>query len=284
MQERLTLGPRWIQAAKAAHTRVRTAAWAVRGAAPRPGLRIFFYHRVADEPDPLATSPRRFADQMALLAAEGYRVVDVLEAVGLLASGGEIGRVAGLSFDDGYRDVAQHAVPVLERHGFRATVFVATGVVDGTATYSWYRRQPPVLDWPEIVALDGSSPLSFEAHTVTHPNLTAVDDATAHREIADSKSALEARLGRAVDAFCYPAGLYGERERALVAAAGFRAATTCEPGTNLEGTDALTLRRTAVDRSDRLVDFRAKLAGGHDRPSPLRAAYRNVRYRRRTER
>ena len=284
MQERLTLGPRWVQAAKAAHTRVRTAAWAVRAGAPRPGLRILFYHRVADDPDPLATSPRRFADQMALLAADGYRVVDVMEAARLLASGGPTERVAGLSFDDGYRDVAQAALPVLERHGFRATVFVATGVVDGTATYSWYHRQPPVLGWSEIVALDRGSPLSFEAHTVTHPNLTAIDEAAARREIADSKTTLEARLGRAVDVFCYPAGLYGERERTLVAAAGFGVATTCEPGANLPGADALTLRRTAIDRSDRLVDFRAKLAGAHDRPSPLRAAYRGVRYRRRSER
>ena len=62
---------------------------------------------------------------------------------------------------------------MLERHGFRATVFVATGVIDGTATFSWYARQPPLLGWDDIVALDAGSPLSFEAHTVTHPNLTA---------------------------------------------------------------------------------------------------------------
>lgn len=278
MQERLTLGPAWVQTAKAASTRVRTAGWRARGGPTRPGLRILFYHRVADEPDPLAIAPRRFAAQMDMLAAEGYRVVDVIEAAKLLAAGDPQGRVVGLSFDDGYRDVAEHALPVLERHGFRATVFVATGVVDGTATFSWYRRQPPILDWDEIVALDRRSPLSFEAHTVTHPNLTALDEAAARREIADSKAALESRLGRAVDGFCYPAGLYGERERTLVAGAGFRAATSCEPGANLPGSDALALRRTAVDGSDRLLDFRAKLAGGHDRPSRLRAMYRTARY------
>jgi peptidoglycan/xylan/chitin deacetylase (PgdA/CDA1 family) len=280
MQERLTLGPAWVQAVKPALTRLRTAAWRARGRPARSGLRILFYHRVSDDRDPLAIAPHRFAAQMALLAAEGYRVVDVPEAARLLAAGGPLEGVVGLSFDDGYRDVAEHALPVLERHGFHATVFVATGVTDGTATFSWYQRQPPLLDWRDIVALDGDSPLSFEAHTVTHPNLTAVDDEAARREIVDSKLALESRLGRAVDGFCYPAGLYGERERALVADAGFRAATTCEPGANAPGGDALTLRRTAIDGSDRLADFRAKLAGGHDRPSRLRAAYRAARYRR----
>ena len=98
--------------------------------------------------------------------------------------------MVALSFDDGYRDVAEHALPVLERQGFRATVFVATGVVDGTAKFTWYERQPPVLGWSDIVALDGSA-LSFEAHTITHPNLTALAPAAAEREIAGSKRALE---------------------------------------------------------------------------------------------
>jgi peptidoglycan/xylan/chitin deacetylase (PgdA/CDA1 family) len=280
MQERLTLGPRWVQAVKPVLTRARTLRWQARGGSVREGLRILFYHRVSDDPDPLAIAPRRFGEQMDLLAAEGWRVVDVVEAADLLARDESLDGVVAMSFDDGYRDVAENALPVLERHGFRATVFVATGVVDGSAAFSWYARQPPVLGWREIAALDGHSPLTFEAHTITHPNLTAVDDATARQEIAGSKTVLEERLGRAVTAFCYPAGLYGPRDRELVATAGFAVATTCEPGANSRSSDPLALRRTAVDGSDRLSDFRAKVRGGHDRPSALRSVYRAARYRR----
>ena len=279
MQERLTLGPTWVQAVKPALTRARTAAWQARGRPRRAGLRVLFYHRVSDDPDPLAIAPRRFAAEMDLLRDEGYRVLDVVAAARLLAAGDRLERVVGLSFDDGYRDVADHALPVIERHGFSATVFVATGVIDGTAAFTWYARQPPVLSWSDVAALDAGSPLAFEAHTITHPNLTALGPEAAEREIAGSKTALEQRLGRSVTGFCYPAGLYGERERRLVARAGFRVATTCEPGANTPASDPLALRRTAIDGGDRLADFRAKLAGGHDRPSALRAAYRRVRYR-----
>jgi len=278
MQERLTLGPRWVQAVKPAVTRSRTIVWAARGRPSRPGLRILFYHRVADADDPLAIAPHRFAGQMDLLSTEGYRVIDVVDAAARLARGERNEKVVALSFDDAYKDVADHALPVLEKHGFRATVFVATGVAEGSATFSWYRSQPPVLQWPEIVALDRGSALSFEAHSITHPDLRAVDGGSAEREIAGSKAALEERLGRAVTAFCYPAGLYGERERQLVEKAGYRAATTCEPGANVPRCDPLTLRRIAVDGSDRLSDFDAKLRGAHDRGSFLRAAYRRVRY------
>jgi len=246
-------------------------------------LRILFYHRVADDPDPLAVPPHRFATHMEVLRREGCRVVDVVEAADLLRRGQPTDGVVALSFDDGYQDVAEHALAVLEAHGFRASVFVAPAVVDGTASFSWYERQPPVLGWPEIVALDGAT-LSFEAHTLTHPDLRTLDETKARHEIAGSKAALEQRLGRPVRGFCYPAGLYGARERDLVAEAGFDAATTCEPGANTPATDPLALRRIAIDARDSASDLRAKLAGGHDRPSALRAAYRWARYRSRAAR
>ena len=150
---------------------------------------------------------------MELLAAEGHEVVGLSEAVALLEAGLPAARTIGLNFDDGFRDVAENALPVLERLGFRATVFVPTGVIDGAASYAWYSQQPPLLDWNEIVQLDRTGTLRFEAHTVSHPNLLLLTDKAARFEIAQSKVELEARLGRPVEAFCYPAGLFGERER-----------------------------------------------------------------------
>jgi len=265
---------------KAAVTRVRSAAWAARtrGRPDVSGLRVLLYHRVSDDDDPLAVTPARFREQMDLLASTGYRVVDLLEALALLDGGALPPRTIGLTFDDGFTDVREAALPVLMQHGFRATVFVTTGVSDGRSSFPWYQRQPPVLGWDEITGLDRQGTLRFEAHTVSHPNLLAVDAATAAAEIRDSRSELEERLGRAVHAFAYPAGLYGERERRLVAEAGYGAAVTCEPGVNALGTDRLTLRRRQIDSRDRLIDFRAKVGGGHDTPLPLRRLYRRVRY------
>lgn len=276
----ISIGPALLYPAKAALTRVRSAAWLVlkRGRSDESGVRILFYHRVTDDRDELAAKPRRFREQMDHLARRGYRAVTVTEVAELLARGDAPPNLVGLSFDDGYADVAEHALPALERHGFRATVFVATGVIDGRARFSWYAEQPRLLAWDEIRDLDGAGTLRFEAHTVTHPNLLALDDDGARREIVDGKRELEEELGRSVDAFCYPAGLFGERERALVAEAGFRAATSCEPGVNTPATDPFALHRRQIDLRDSLLDFRAKLGGGHDTPPPLRALYRRARF------
>jgi peptidoglycan/xylan/chitin deacetylase (PgdA/CDA1 family) len=265
---------------KAGATHVRSAWWLVRsrGRLDRSGLRILFYHRVSDDDDPLAVSPGRFREQMELLAREGYEVVDLASAVALLERGVSAPGVVALNFDDGFRDVGENALPVLERLGFRATVFLPTGMIDGTSTFAWYDdEQPALLSWEEVGELDGGA-LTFEAHTVTHPNLLLLDDEASRHEIVYSKLDLEAHLGRPVEAFCYPAGLFGVRERAFVEEAGYRVAVTCEPGVNVPGTDLLTLRRRQIDPRDRRVDFRAKVGGGHDTPLPLRGVYRRLRY------
>jgi peptidoglycan/xylan/chitin deacetylase (PgdA/CDA1 family) len=275
----LRLAPAALYVAKATATRARSALWLARtrgGTAATPAVRILFYHRVAPERDELAVSPAAFAAQMELLAARGYRGVHVGDLIANLDTV-DGPPLVGLSFDVGYADIAEHAAPVLEAHGFTATVFVATGVAAGRTSFPWYARQPRVLGRDEIAALDGGA-LRFEAHTVSHPNLLAIGDDEARREVAESKAELEDWLGRLVDGFCYPAGLYGPRDRGLVADAGFRWATTCEPGTVTAASDVLALPRIQIDARDSLLDVRAKLLGGHDTPPPFRALYRRFRY------
>jgi peptidoglycan/xylan/chitin deacetylase (PgdA/CDA1 family) len=244
------VGPSLPYPVKAAVTRVRSALWLARsrGRANENGIRVLFYHRVSDERDDLAVHPRKFREQMDYLAGAGYRVVDIVQVADLLDAGETPTRTVALNFDD------------------------------GRTSFAWYRRQPPLLGWDEIAELDRGGTLEFEAHTVTHPNLLAVDDRRAVGEVEDSKHELEARLGRRVTALSYPAGLFGERERRLAVAAGYRVAVSCEPGVNVPDTDRFALKRRQIDARDRLFDFRAKVSGGHDTPLPLRGVYRQLRY------
>jgi peptidoglycan/xylan/chitin deacetylase (PgdA/CDA1 family) len=134
------------------------------------------------------------------------------------------------------------------------------------------------MSWDTIRTLDAEGVLRFEPHTVTHPSLPQLTDEEVRWEISESRAELEQELGHATGGFCYPAGLFSERERGEVEAAGFRWAVSCEPGVNTRESDRLALRRRQVDRRDTIVDFRAKIAGGHDTPPPVRALYRRLRY------
>jgi glycosyltransferase involved in cell wall biosynthesis/peptidoglycan/xylan/chitin deacetylase (PgdA/CDA1 family) len=268
--------------ARAALTRGRSISRArrARSAGPARALRILFYHRVTRERGLLSVTPAAFERQMDLLAREGYAVVDIATAWERLQhDGGGNGPVVALSFDDGYRDFAEHALPVLDRHRFTATVFVCPGLIDGSAPLSWCRRQPPLLSWDEIAALDGER-ARFEPHSLTHPNLTALDAAGAELEIRASSRLIEARLGRPTRVFCYPGGFAGSREQQLARQAGLELAVTCEPGVATPDSNPLALPRTAIQWHDSVRDFRAKLAGEHDEPLPGRALYQRLRYSR----
>ena len=78
-----------IYGVKAAATRTRSAMWFLRtqGRPEGIGLRILFYHRVSNDRDELAVTPRSFRRQMDYLASQSYAVVDVHEAVRLLDRG-----------------------------------------------------------------------------------------------------------------------------------------------------------------------------------------------------
>src|SRR5437764_272682 len=95
---------------------------------------ILMYHSIADEASrafrPFAVPPALFADQMAYLAQNGYTPLTVTRLVQTWAGGGELpARPIVLTFDDGFADFHTHALPVLYRYGFTATLYVTTGFI-----------------------------------------------------------------------------------------------------------------------------------------------------------
>ena len=84
------------------------------------------------------------------------------------------------------------------------------------------------------------------AHTLTHPDLTTVDDAALEAEVAGSRKLLRKRLGVPITAFCYPAGRNDARVRAAVKTPGFTTATTDEPGIAGSKDDPFALPRIRV--------------------------------------
>jgi peptidoglycan/xylan/chitin deacetylase (PgdA/CDA1 family) len=260
--------------AKAALVRGQALARAVRGGSPRPGLRILYYHRISAERDPLAVTPGAFRRQMDALAASGQRVVDLYEIDDLTLEPHEA--AIALTFDDGYRDVLEHGLPVLREHGFASTVFVVPGAIAGLAAFSWYGAgaMPPLASWDELREEELAGLVRFEPHTITHPVLTTISLEEARREIRESKQQVEHELARPARIFCYPGGYYSPREVELVRECGYRAAVTCEFGANTAPFAHNELRRTIVERSDPLWLFRARLAGATDAPPPGRRTRR----------
>ncbi len=97
------------------------------------GLSIFIYHRVLAEKDPLFPGEVDSADFDRDLRRIGsmFNVIPLLDAVHRTAAGTLPPRAACITFDDGYADNVEIALPILQRHGLHATFFIATGFLNG---------------------------------------------------------------------------------------------------------------------------------------------------------
>ncbi len=119
-----------------ARTGLPALLWQCQKVRPRQGRAfVLMYHRVSAERDylGLCTPPAVFDRQMTLLRRR-MRVLPLRQLAERLRQPEPLAEdVAAITFDDGYRDNLDVALPILERHGLPATVFVATGFIDGTA-------------------------------------------------------------------------------------------------------------------------------------------------------
>lgn len=115
----------------------RLFALASRGG-PQGRLSILIFHRVLPQPDPLFPM-EPYAEQFDALVRHlrsRFAVISLSDAVRRLRDGTLPPGALAMTFDDGYADNLDVAAPILQRHGVPATVFVATGFLDGDVMWN----------------------------------------------------------------------------------------------------------------------------------------------------
>ena len=276
---RFALKPRPYYALNHAYRRGRVARRRRFGAnALSNGVRIIGYHSVAAANDVLAVDPAQFRRQLEWALEQNLQPIRVDAALDLLAAPVD-GQWFCITLDDGYRDNLEIALPVLEELELPATIYVPTAVIDRTAVYDWYRKPPDALTWADLTAIVSGGLVDIQAHTRTHRSLPRLTEDQARDEIAGAKADLERKLGVQITTMAYPAGIYTERDVALVREAGYRGALTTTSGVNRGGEPLETLRRTMIMAGDTLDDFAAKMNGLLDQPSVLERYVRSRRAR-----
>lgn len=247
------------------------------------GLRlpVLMYHHVgprkAGTLPGLTVSAGMFERQVRWLVRHGYRGISAFEWLEWVR--GEkslLGKPVLLTFDDAYGDLSKHALPLLQRYGFRASVFVVTAQIGGTNTWDEVRgSETHRLMSASEIRFWAAQGIDFGAHSRTHRDLTTLSDLELEREVLGSKDDLSAILGASIHSFAYPYGAYDNRAYA-VARSTFDMAFTTVSGINHMGTDLHLLHRSAVTYRDSLLDLPFRLHWGW---SPIQQIAARLRLR-----
>ena len=217
---------------------------------------VLMYHSVAEEtqdPYAITVSPARFDRQLRWLHRRGLRGVSMRELLAA-ADRGDAARLVGLTFDDGYADFANNAMPVLRRYGFGATVYVLAGKLGGRNDWDVRGPRKPLLTADQVGALAADG-IEIGSHGLGHVRLARAGEDLMRLELAQSKAILETVISGPVGGFCYP---YGELTDATVAAtraAGYEHAVATWPTAR---PDRYALPRTYVGQRDRGLRLLAK--------------------------
>lgn len=222
---------------------------------------ILMYHSVGNNGVFFTVDASEFQKQMDYLSENGYSVISLSELIKDLNNGTKVPKkCAVLTFDDGYQDNYENAFPILRKHGFPATIFVATGFIGKTMNNS-YNEPLPMLTWDQIKEMHGSGIIEFEPHTASHKKLPGLSREEAVWEVGESKRRIEEQLKKKCRVFAYPYGSYEKRIQNILGNQGFCGAVTTSEGlVSRKKRQLFALPRNSIDSSVNLVGFRAKLS------------------------
>ncbi len=229
---------------------------------------IMMYHYISSTPPTnslklsLTVTPTLLSQQLDYLKQQGYQTITFNQLFDALYYAGPLPKnPIVLSFDDGYEDAYQVALPILKAHGYSGMFYIITGKV-GWQGY---------MNWNQLHSLYVSG-MQIGSHTVHHLDLGieySDSPQLAQQEVQQAQTTLEQKLSILIQQFCYPSGepfktgsLYLQQHiMAMLAADGYVGATTDpgKTGTNQSSLLPLDLLRIRVDGRNNLQTFENSL-------------------------
>lgn len=240
---------------------------------------ILTYHSIDASGSVVSVAPRRFSEQMRCLAESGWRGISLREAMAHhSANDSWPSRVVVLTFDDGYRNFFESALPVLSQQGFAATVFLVSGHIGGRNDWETPPQRlgsHPILSWQQAAEMSDAG-IEIGSHTKSHPDLRHLPVEKIEYEIRASKEEIENHIGGPVQSFAYPFGSFNNESLDIVSRNFSAACTTSLRRAKADPFHALPRIDMYYIRSDR--DLQQLVNGRLDYYLKIRRLGRTVRH------
>ncbi len=165
-----------------------------------------------------------------------------------------------ITFDDGFEDNFTNAFPILKKYNFKATIYL----VPNQKTNHWEEKNTSVLsnllNEKQILEMQNSGLIEFGSHTLSHVNLSKIDDFQLEKELVESKKEIEKITKKKCEAFAYPYGKFDDKIVQAVKDAGYKNATVVKRGLFEQNDDVFTIKRVGILGTESFFDFLLKIS------------------------
>ncbi|MCL5070913.1 MAG: polysaccharide deacetylase family protein [Actinobacteria bacterium] len=173
------------------------------------------------------------------LKALGFKTITFMDLLNYLDKGKRLPeKPVILTSDDGYQSIYNYAFPILQKYGFKMTVFLATGLIGNSDADRRLNEFDigksgipvrPMLIWPEVSAMSRYG-IEFMSHTVSHRLIGDLSDEEVLFELAQSKQDIESHLKKPVPFIAWPFDNFSSRAIGLLPQLGYRGAIRYKGG------------------------------------------------------
>ncbi len=224
--------------------------------APRHDIPGLCYHQVEPKASgKFSLSVEKFREQLQYLKSRNYQALNSDDLEKIFVNGGAVpDNPVVITFDDGYRTVFDHALPLMREFGFKGIVCIYPSFIGSGKAMNWEQLRMLIAEgW------------SVEAHSMTHANLSAkvdqpeLENKFLQHEIVTPKRLIEEKLGNRVRFMVWPYGCYTLKSIEVARKAGYIGAMTVDGGSSYASLSPFQLKRQVVYANDDMNKFLIRL-------------------------
>lgn len=224
-------------------------------------VRILMYHSISEHIkrekfNKWKVKPKDFEKQMSWFYKNNWKSFTISELV-------KLDKIPEKSFvvtfDDGFEDNFTNAFPILQKYNFKATIYI----IPHQKINHWEKNNTSVLsnllNEKQILEMQKSGLIEFGSHTLSHQNLSKVDNIQLEKELIESKKEIEKITKKECEAFAYPYGKFDDEIVQSVKNAGYKNATVVKRGLFEQDNDIFRIKRVGILGTESFFDFLLKI-------------------------
>lgn len=220
---------------------------------------VLMHHSIGPGDWPFAVKPETFRWQIEYLKKSGYSFISATELAGILKGHDPIPRRAILlSFDDGYRDFKEHALPILKEFNLPSIVFV-----HANRSEEKLDNNLSLLSWADIRDIKQYR-VEIGNHSYSHLNLKTLSSEDLRTEIKKAEAVFQEEISEHPKFFAFPIGGYNQEVVNCLRENNYEMAFTINPWLVKKENDRLMLPRIGIIKETGQIEFMARTTRAND--------------------